>query len=180
MVLFVFVADQHVPFCTARVAAQGTGLLGMGNKGAVAASLQLYDSSVCMVCSHLAAGSKAVQARNSEVTILQSGLRFPDMTVSWRKGAPPPPLSVGHHDVVIWFGDLNYRINLPDSDVRAHLEGGGSLQALLIHDELRQQQAAEETFTNFREGTITFRPTYKYDVGTDTYDTSEKRRAPAW
>jgi hypothetical protein len=32
----------------------------------------------------------------------------------------------------------------------------------------------------FREAPITFAPTYKYDVGTDNYDTSDKKRSPAW
>jgi hypothetical protein len=35
-------------------------------------------------------------------------------------------------------------------------------------------------FQGFSEGELAFRPTYKYDRGTVTYDTSEKRRAPAW
>uniref|UniRef100_A0A8C5PT70 SKICH domain-containing protein n=1 Tax=Leptobrachium leishanense TaxID=445787 RepID=A0A8C5PT70_9ANUR len=30
------------------------------------------------------------------------------------------------------------------------------------------------------EGPLTFPPTYKYDVGTNTYDTSSKKRKPAW
>ncbi|KAJ2725084.1 hypothetical protein GGI07_001552 [Coemansia sp. Benny D115] len=32
----------------------------------------------------------------------------------------------------------------------------------------------------FREMPLSFPPTYKYDPGTDRYDTSEKRRTPAW
>lgn len=33
---------------------------------------------------------------------------------------------------------------------------------------------------DYHEGDITFRPTYKYDLHSDVYDTSEKARAPAW
>ena len=33
---------------------------------------------------------------------------------------------------------------------------------------------------SFTEAPITFAPTYKYDRRTSDYDTSEKRRAPAW
>lgn len=35
-------------------------------------------------------------------------------------------------------------------------------------------------FMGYDEGPLLFRPTYKYDVGTDNYDTSEKMRIPAW
>lgn len=32
----------------------------------------------------------------------------------------------------------------------------------------------------FSEGEISFCPSYKFDVGTSTFDTSEKCRTPAW
>lgn len=35
-------------------------------------------------------------------------------------------------------------------------------------------------FPFFKEGPLNFAPTYKYNVGTSTYDTSEKNRVPAW
>jgi len=35
-------------------------------------------------------------------------------------------------------------------------------------------------FSFYDESRITFNPTYKFDVGTDNYDTSEKQRIPAW
>ena len=35
-------------------------------------------------------------------------------------------------------------------------------------------------FEGYEEGPLLFPPTYRYDVGTDNYDTSEKMRIPAW
>ena len=37
-----------------------------------------------------------------------------------------------------------------------------------------------QVFLNFQEGPINFAPTYKYDLFSDDYDTSEKFRIPAW
>jgi len=42
------------------------------------------------------------------------------------------------------------------------------------------QQEQGNVFKNFQEGPITFAPTYKYDLFSDDYDTSEKCRQPAW
>jgi len=35
-------------------------------------------------------------------------------------------------------------------------------------------------FSGFVEPAISFKPTYKYDRWTDDYDTSSKKRIPAW
>ncbi|XP_064093039.1 inositol polyphosphate 5-phosphatase E-like isoform X4 [Macrobrachium nipponense] len=37
-----------------------------------------------------------------------------------------------------------------------------------------------EAFSEFEEGPITFAPTFKYDPGTDHYDTSSKQRVPSY
>lgn len=39
---------------------------------------------------------------------------------------------------------------------------------------------SQAAFVGFEEGPLIFPPTYRYDVGTDSYDTSEKSRIPAW
>ncbi|KAL2022391.1 hypothetical protein VTK56DRAFT_5458 [Thermocarpiscus australiensis] len=65
-------------------------------------------------------------------------------------------------------------------------EDPGSLQAtldsLLPHDELRRLMKGRKVFHDgWREGPITFLPTYKYDVGSVAlFDSSEKRRPPSW
>ncbi|KAM3417248.1 hypothetical protein BST61_g5506 [Cercospora zeina] len=57
-----------------------------------------------------------------------------------------------------------------------------TLDSLLPHDELRQQMANRKVFHDgWREGPITFLPTYKYDPGSvGVFDSSEKKRAPSW
>ncbi|OAA48781.1 phosphatase family protein [Cordyceps fumosorosea ARSEF 2679] len=57
-----------------------------------------------------------------------------------------------------------------------------TLDSLLPHDQLRQVIARRKAFhEGWKEGPITFLPTYKYDVGSVAlFDTSEKRRAPSW
>ncbi|GJN82999.1 phosphatase [Purpureocillium lilacinum] len=57
-----------------------------------------------------------------------------------------------------------------------------TLDSLLPHDQLRRVIAQRKAFEDgWREGPITFLPSYKYDVGTvGLFDSSEKRRSPSW
>lgn len=57
-----------------------------------------------------------------------------------------------------------------------------TLQSLLAHDQLRTQQRLKKAFhEGWREGDITFLPTYKYDVGSvGMFDSGEKKRSPSW
>ena len=48
---------------------------------------------------------------------------------------------------------------------------------LFEYDQLnRIIKRKEHTFNNFKEMTISFPPTYKFDLNTNNYDTSAKRR----
>lgn len=57
-----------------------------------------------------------------------------------------------------------------------------TLDSILPHDQLRKVQRQKKAFHDgWREGLVTFLPTYKYDVGSfATFDSSEKLRAPSW
>lgn len=57
-----------------------------------------------------------------------------------------------------------------------------TINSLLFHDELQQQMKSKKAFhEGWREGPITFLPTYKYDHGSvGVFDSSEKQRAPSW
>lgn len=57
-----------------------------------------------------------------------------------------------------------------------------TLTSLLSHDQLRAQMRQRKAFHDgWREGPLTFLPTYKYDVGSvGMFDSSEKKRGPSW
>ena len=83
------------------------------------------------------------------------------------------------HDYVFWCGDFNYRIDMGRDDVTA-LVAAGDWPALLSADQLSNERAAGRTFSGFEEAPVAFAPSYKYDIFSDVYDSSEKCRVPAW
>ena len=81
---------------------------------------------------------------------------------------------------IYWFGDLNYRIiDLSPIQVKQLLDEKNYNQ-LLLYDQLKIQCDLKKVFLNYQEGAINHPPTYKYDPGTDNWDSSEKNRCPAW
>ncbi|KAI9207174.1 Endonuclease/exonuclease/phosphatase [Polychytrium aggregatum] len=82
-------------------------------------------------------------------------------------------------DHLFWVGDLNYRIGVGDIVARKLLDSE-EYEELLIYDQLRMQMAAGKVFRTFQEGSIKFPPSYKYDIGTSNFDSSEKKRIPSW
>ena len=86
-------------------------------------------------------------------------------------------------DCIVFGGDLNYRLDLSREEVQLCLEDvpeADGIFSLLDYDQLTNARASEAAFGGFAEGPIDFPPTFKYDKTTDAYDTSKKRRVPAW
>jgi len=68
-------------------------------------------------------------------------------------------------DVVVWSGDLNYRLDL-DREAADALVAAGDVPGLLEADQLAKQMAAQAAFSGYSEAAISFKPTYKFDAAT--------------
>ncbi|KAK4058851.1 hypothetical protein OIO90_000297 [Microbotryomycetes sp. JL221] len=162
-----------------------TGMGGRyGNKGAIISRFVIDDTSLCFINCHLAAGQTHRRQRDQDlVDILEDRSSFVGLGSS-----SPGAYALGSdgsavfdHELCILSGDLNYRIDARRDNVVAAVENG-TFESLLALDQLRKGLATNPTFRlrSFKEPPITFAPTYKYDPGTDVYDSSPKKRIPAW
>ncbi|XP_043673181.1 synaptojanin-1 isoform X1 [Vespula pensylvanica] len=167
--LYLFIRPEHAPYLRdVAVDCVKTGLGGAtGNKGAAAIRCVLYSTSLCFVCAHFAAGQSQVTERNADYAEITRKITF------------PMGRTLNTHDYVFWCGDFNYRVDM-DKDEMKEMIKRNEIDQILQYDQLKVQQEQGNVFKNFLEGSITFPPTYKYDLFSDDYDTSEKCRQPAW
>uniref|UniRef100_A0A7S2VYZ6 Rho-GAP domain-containing protein n=1 Tax=Eucampia antarctica TaxID=49252 RepID=A0A7S2VYZ6_9STRA len=195
LLLCVYVKAQHrqrVKYIIGTTVS--VGLMGMmGNKGAVSIRLQFYDSTICIVNAHLAAHRENTAGRNADFHNIIQKLRYDigDEAVKevirsgslsqWATGNSF--VTLADHDLSFWMGDLNYRVDesISTENVIA-LSEKGHLDQLIANDQLNIERAAGRVFNKWDEGSIDFKPTYKYQPGTDSYDKrpDKKIRAPAW
>jgi len=213
----------------------GTGLMGYGgNKGAVGVRLVLGETTrLVLINCHLAAMQNGTDRRNWDHNEILRRMTFDKVKRDVLAGFPADgklnaPMtdereSMNQADLVIWCGDLNYRVELLNDDIRSALESfvptefpptipsegpsspssyvppksfnfprisrfqetqeslDATIRSLLVHDQLYKQQQLEKSFKGYKEGKISFLPTYKYDVGTlGVFDSSEKQRGPSY
>ncbi|OCF71352.1 hypothetical protein I204_07979 [Kwoniella mangroviensis CBS 8886] len=158
---------------------RGIGLLGFGgNKAGVAVRLKVHDTTLCFVNAHMAAFATALDRRRADYQVLRTGLTFPrpneaDLTAAFEDAFTHV---IADDFVQFWLGDLNYRVDLPDDQVKKLVEEK-NWEEMLAKDQLRADIVSEQSFAGFSEADITFPPTFKYVHGSTTHDL---KRAPAY
>uniref|UniRef100_A0A1B0AR19 phosphoinositide 5-phosphatase n=1 Tax=Glossina palpalis gambiensis TaxID=67801 RepID=A0A1B0AR19_9MUSC len=151
-------------------------------KGAVAISFCLFGTSMLFVTSHLTAHQQKVKERVSDVKRIIHALDLPRNLNLRHKNKDVTQ----NFDNVFWCGDLNFRLGEPREKLLEWIENTKfPLPSHLPHgymhtDQLSSVLADGAAFRGFMEANITFPPTYKYDPGTQHFDTSSKQRAPAY
>ncbi|CAL9113015.1 unnamed protein product [Musa textilis] len=170
--LFVFGPKNSEPFAKeTRVdkhAVRGCGGLVGRKKGAVGVHIEFNGIRMVFISCHLSAHARNVEERNSQCRHISHSLFSKDGNPCWR-----------HCHVTVWMGDLNYRLQ-GISTHRARSLIRKNLHNLLTRkDQLLWEAERGEVFDGYCEGRLSFKPTYKYNVGSNNYDTSYKMM-PSW
>lgn len=149
-------------------------------KGAVAICFYLFGSSFLFITSHLTAHDDKVRERISDVKRICNSLELPkDLPIRHKNKDVTQ-----NFDYVFWFGDLNFRLTQPRAQVIDWLSKqkfplDSPLQTPL-YDQLASNIRKGLVFKGFQEPPLSFKPTYKYDPGTQDFDTSHKQRVPSY
>ncbi|XP_033955472.1 inositol polyphosphate 5-phosphatase K isoform X2 [Pseudochaenichthys georgianus] len=172
LLLLVFAKQMHLPFIrNIQTTYTRTGIFGYwGNKGGVSVRFSFYGHMVCFLNCHLAAHMNYALQRVDEIEHILEKQDF-DITDTPH---------VRDHKVVFWFGDLNFRIADHGLHFLRSSINSERLNLLWSKDQLTMMKKNEPFLQEFEEGPLNFKPTYKFNRNSDTYDTSGKKRKPAW
>ncbi|XP_054852504.1 phosphatidylinositol 4,5-bisphosphate 5-phosphatase A [Eublepharis macularius] len=172
VILMVFAKYYHLPFLQdIQTDCTRTGLGGYwGNKGGVSVRLSIFGHMVCFLNCHLPAHMEKAEQRKEDFTTILNLQQFEG----------PSANGILDHDIVFWFGDLNFRIECFDIRYVKYAIDNSILHQLWERDQLNIAKSTWPILKGFQEGALNFPPTFKFDVGTNMYDTSAKKRKPAW
>uniref|UniRef100_A0A671Y3Z1 Inositol polyphosphate-5-phosphatase Ka n=1 Tax=Sparus aurata TaxID=8175 RepID=A0A671Y3Z1_SPAAU len=172
LLLLFFSKLEHVPFIRdIQATYTRTGIFGYwGNKGGVSIRLSFYGHTLCFLNCHLAAHMKYASERVDEFEYIMDTQTFEC------KKAP----TIVDHRLVFWFGDLNFRIEDHGMHFVRSCINDQKYNLLWSKDQLTIMKKKEQILQEFDEGPLDFQPTYKFDLNSDTYDSSGKKRKPAW
>ncbi|XP_068600414.1 inositol polyphosphate 5-phosphatase K [Brachionichthys hirsutus] len=181
LLLLIFAKQIHLPYIRKlQTTYTRTGIFGYwGNKGGVSVRFSFYGHMVCILNCHLAAHMNYALQRVDEFEYILEAQDFDICDTP----------HVLDHKVVFCLGDLNFRIADHGLHFIRSSINSGRLHLLWSRDQLMMMKKNEPFLQEFEEGPLHFKPTYKFDRNSETYDSSPlktwlgfngKKRKPAW
>ncbi|KAK7803820.1 hypothetical protein U0070_001782 [Myodes glareolus] len=172
LLLLVFAKYQHLPYIQIiSTRSTPTGLYGYwGNKGGVNICLKLYGYYVSIVNCHLPPHMSNNDQRLEHFDRILESQTFEGYNIP----------NILDHDLILWFGDMNFRIEDFGLLFVQECISKQNYSELWKKDQLYIAKRHDPLLREFQEGSLLFPPTYKFDRHSNNYDTSEKKRKPAW
>ncbi|THD22119.1 Phosphatidylinositol-bisphosphatase [Fasciola hepatica] len=181
LALAVFVSRELIWYTSVPQVSAVTTRTAVRTKGAVAVCFILFGTSMLFLSSHFKASQDRVNMRVQDYQDVVASLNLPKIGLS--RGYRPSENLLNRFDIVFWAGDLNFRIDrsraVMDNVLRSY-RPVCTYDNLSGADQLTNVQAQGRAFQAFEEGRIKFLPTYKFDLDSTVYDTSDKQRVPAY
>lgn len=178
--LAIFIRRDLIWFCSMPEEDQVTtrAVTMVKTKGAVAISFTFFGTSFVFLNCHFTSDDGKMKERVADFEKINMLLKLPK--TQDRQG----DIS-SNFDSVFWLGDLNFRIDKGRSTVEDVVnaivdQDHPNFEDLLRTDELLNCLLHEKVFQGYQEGRINFKPTYKFDLEKDVYDTSAKLRIPSY
>uniref|UniRef100_A0A250Y3V1 Phosphatidylinositol polyphosphate 5-phosphatase type IV n=1 Tax=Castor canadensis TaxID=51338 RepID=A0A250Y3V1_CASCN len=174
--LIWFCSEVECSTVTTRIVSQ------IKTKGALGVSFTFFGTSFLFITSHFTSGDGKVTERLLDYTRTIQALALPRNVPDTNPYRSSAADVTTRFDEVFWFGDFNFRLSGGRVAVEAILKKDVEVdvQALLQHDQLTREMKKGSIFKGFQEPDIHFLPSYKFDIGKDTYDSTSKQRTPSY
>ncbi|XP_070582202.1 phosphatidylinositol polyphosphate 5-phosphatase type IV-like [Ptychodera flava] len=185
--LAIYVRRELIWFCSpveeATVATRPGSMIK--TKGAIGLSFNFFGSSFLFITSHFTSGDGQLQDRLEDFRKICQELQLPKVVPVMYPYRAKQDDVTSKFDFVFWCGDMNFRLAEERDKVdklisKMHNEDSVNFEQLLKHDQLTKCRDKGEIFKGFQEQNIKFFPTYKFDLNSDTYDSSSKSRIPSY
>ena len=144
------------------------------NKGSCLLRFNINNTSVALACNHLSYGEEKNEERKEEIKDV--------LSTTFKKY---PNLNFKSHDYYFLCGDLNIRLNLLLNDQlmldlvkNLSRETNSDFSKLYSYDQFLNYEKESNIIAEMCEAKIKFSPTYKYYIGSTSYDTT--KRTPSW
>uniref|UniRef100_A0A2K5MDJ3 Phosphatidylinositol polyphosphate 5-phosphatase type IV n=2 Tax=Cercocebus atys TaxID=9531 RepID=A0A2K5MDJ3_CERAT len=174
--LIWFCSEVECSTVTTRIVSQ------IKTKGALGISFTFFGTSFLFITSHFTSGDGKVAERLLDYTRTVQALALPRNVPDTNPYRSSAADVTTRFDEVFWFGDFNFRLSGGRTAVDTLLCQGlvVDVPALLQHDQLIREMRKGSIFKGFQEPDIHFLPSYKFDIGKDTYDSTSKQRTPSY